>query len=461
MRPFILNYSCCLLAFLFLSLSISVYSQPSSFPVSDWMQYVDPEDAGFDTDKLNAVKDKFIENGGSSLMVIREGYVVSYIGPVDRCYRQTSVRKSYLNALYGIFVDRGDIDLNASLASLNIDDTPPLNDNEKRATVLQLLQSRSGIYHTAAYSPEWMEKQLPERGSHAPGTYWFYNNWDFNALATIFKQQTHRDMFEAFQEYIAQPTGMQDYDLQKTKYLFEDELSQHPAYIFRMSPRDMARFGLLYLNNGAWEGEQIIHESWIEISWKRHSVNGTNEAGVHWDDYGLLWWISNTITKEPVYYASGSGLQRISIFPESDMVMVHVVDNYQMKSVNEDQVDELTKMLLDAKTGKVKKGAKLQELTIPEDTLEIVTVDEGILKKFVGEYQNPMLGTFKIYLEEDHLLMQAGIGDFVLKPFGENEFFNKDIRIPMYFIQDSVRNDRFFIAKISEKGIIQQFIFYY
>jgi CubicO group peptidase (beta-lactamase class C family) len=139
MRPFILNYSCCLLAFLFLSLSISVYSQPSSFPVSDWMQYVDPEDAGFDTDKLNAVKDKFIENGGSSLMVIREGYVVSYIGPVDRCYRQTSVRKSYLNALYGIFVDRGDIDLNASLASLNIDDTPPLNDNEKRATVLQLL----------------------------------------------------------------------------------------------------------------------------------------------------------------------------------------------------------------------------------------------------------------------------------------------------------------------------------
>jgi hypothetical protein len=59
------------------------------------------------------------------------------------------------------------------------------------------------------------------------------------------------------------------------------------------------------------------------------------------------------------------------------------------------------------------------------------------------------------------LLMQAGIGDFVLKPFGENEFFNKDIRIPMYFIQDSVRNDRFFIAKISEKGIIQQFIFYY
>jgi hypothetical protein len=326
---------------------------------------------------------------------------------------------------------------------------------------VQLLQSRSGIYHTAAYSPEWMEKQLPERGSHAPGTYWFYNNWDFNALATIFKQQTHRDMFEAFQEYIAQPTGMQDYDLQKTKYLFEDELSQHPAYIFRMSPRDMARFGLLYLNNGAWEGEQIIHESWIEISWKRHSVNGTNEAGVHWDDYGLLWWISNTITKEPVYYASGSGLQRISIFPESDMVMVHVVDNYQMKSVNEDQVDELTKMLLDAKTGKVKKGAKLQELTIPEDTLEIVTVDEGILKKFVGEYQNPMLGTFKIYLEEDHLLMQAGIGDFVLKPFGENEFFNKDIRIPMYFIQDSVRNDRFFIAKISEKGIIQQFIFYY
>jgi hypothetical protein len=138
------------------------------------MQYVDPEDAGFDTDKLNAVKDKFIENGGSSLMVIREGYVVSYIGPVDRCYRQTSVRKSYLNALYGIFVDRGDIDLNASLASLNIDDTPPLNDNhdENRSFM------KENIFDN-------LMKRMIEAGLQ-------YYNYYKAVRAYIIRQHTHR-----------------------------------------------------------------------------------------------------------------------------------------------------------------------------------------------------------------------------------------------------------------------------
>jgi CubicO group peptidase (beta-lactamase class C family) len=85
--------------------------------------------------------------------------------------------------LYGIHVGRGDIDLDATLAELDIDDiTPYLTPIEKTATIRDLLLSRSGIYHEAAGESQSMIDLRPERGSHPPGTYFYYNNRDFNAL---------------------------------------------------------------------------------------------------------------------------------------------------------------------------------------------------------------------------------------------------------------------------------------
>jgi len=56
--------------------------------------------------------------------------------------------------------------------------------------VRMLLEARSGVYHAALYETPAMAKQRPARGSHEPGTFWYYNNWDFNALGTIYEHAT-------------------------------------------------------------------------------------------------------------------------------------------------------------------------------------------------------------------------------------------------------------------------------
>ena len=75
-----------------------------------------------------------------------DGAVVAAWGDVQTRYMCHSVRKSFLSALYGVHVSQGNMDLNKTLAELNIDDRPPLTDAEKRARVVDLLASRSGVW---------------------------------------------------------------------------------------------------------------------------------------------------------------------------------------------------------------------------------------------------------------------------------------------------------------------------
>jgi hypothetical protein len=81
------------------------------------------------------------------------------------------------------YVEDGTIDLSLTLAALGIDDVEELSPKEKQATIYDLLTARSGIYHPAGYETPWMESIKPQRHSHAPGTWWCYSNWDFNALS--------------------------------------------------------------------------------------------------------------------------------------------------------------------------------------------------------------------------------------------------------------------------------------
>jgi CubicO group peptidase (beta-lactamase class C family) len=128
-----------------------------------------------------------------------------------------SVRKSLIGILYGIAVAAGEIDIHATLDALGIDDLSPLTAQEKQATVADLMKSRSGVYHPCVYG---MEPGRPVRGSHAPGTFWYYNNWDFNALGTIYRQETGRTLAAAFREQVAEPLQMQDFAAEDVSDVF-------------------------------------------------------------------------------------------------------------------------------------------------------------------------------------------------------------------------------------------------
>jgi CubicO group peptidase (beta-lactamase class C family) len=237
------------------------------------------------------------------------------------------------------------------MAELGIDDNEPsLSTIEKTATVRQLLKARSGVYHPALYESPGMKARRPPRYSHKPGTFWYYNNWDFNALGTIFRKLTQTDIFREFRRAIAEPIGMEDFRVSDGTY-FEGPDSVHPAYPFRMTARDLARFGLLYLREGRWERKQIIPREWVKESITPYSDAG--ESG----GYGYMWWVAangehlpGVDLGEGAFSARGFGGHFILVVPLYDMVIVHRVDtDVPGKSVMSAQFGKLVKMILDAK----------------------------------------------------------------------------------------------------------------
>jgi CubicO group peptidase (beta-lactamase class C family) len=285
---------------------------------------ISPEDAGMSGEKLDSIASFCEESGSAALLILYDGKVVLSWGRVEKKYPVHSIRKAFLNSLYGVYVERGDIDLDMTVEKLGIDDIPPvLSTEEKQATVFDLLRSRSGVYHPAAAEAQVMIDARPERGSHAPGSFFYYNNWDFNVLGTIFEQETGRGIFEALNQEIAKPIGMKAFRVKDGMYHYEKEKSLHPAYHFSMTAHDMALYGLLYLNDGNWNGRQIVPAEWIAESTKPHSMM-IPEIGL---SYGLLWYV---LPEDPdlgrLFLHTGAGIHLLAVLPDLKVVVVHRVD---------------------------------------------------------------------------------------------------------------------------------------
>jgi CubicO group peptidase (beta-lactamase class C family) len=303
------------------------------YPDEVWQKATTPEELGWSSEKLAAARAYSERIGSAAVMIVDDGIVVDAWGDTTRKYQCHSIRKSLLSALIGIHVEEGHIDLSKTLEELGIDDTEPsLTATEKQATIADLIKARSGIYHAALGEANSMKANRPERHSHTPGTFWFYNNWDFNALGTIFEKETGTRIFEEFDRRIAQPLQMEDFEVSDCGYLAGNDygapkVSIHPYYRFCMSARDLARFGLLFLREGRWHDQQIIPADWVRESTATHSETGPDSG------YGYMWWngvqgglLPNVRVKEHSFYASGYRGHRVIVLPYRNLVIVHRVD---------------------------------------------------------------------------------------------------------------------------------------
>jgi len=321
------------------------------YPGIEWEKVSLPEELGYTSEKLREAQEYATTINTAAVMIIVDGVVLAEWGETTRKFNIHSIRKSFLSAVYGIHVHEGNIDLSLTMERLGIDDNEPsLTEVEKQATVHQLLQARSGVYHPALYETAGMARSRPQRHSHEPGTFWYYNNWDFNALGTIFRNLTRTDIFHEFKRRIGDPIGMQDFEVSDGRYVSGDD-SVHPAYPFRMTARDMGRFGLLFLRMGKWRDKQIITEEWVKESTASYSDAGGSGG------YGYLWWVaangshlSNAALEDGSYSARGAGGHYILVIPSHDMVIVHRVNTDRRgNSVSGGQFGTLVQMILDAK----------------------------------------------------------------------------------------------------------------
>jgi CubicO group peptidase (beta-lactamase class C family) len=300
----------------------------SSFPEETW-QHSAPSSFGFNQAQLDLAISFAQSKGSTSGMVVSHGVVIAEWGDTARRSNLHSARKSFLSALIGIAVSRGQIHLDDSLETLGIDDNDPaLSAEEKQATVRMLIEARSGVYHPTVYETNAMQAAKPARYSHAPGTFWYYNNWDFNTLGAIYAKASGNDIFEALKTEIAAPIGMQDYRVSDGHYVSGGSDSRYPAYPFDLSARDLARFALLYLHGGQWRDRQIVPRDWVEASTRSYSDTPTG-------GYGYMWWTSVPAGGErgrdvkllrPTFWADGHLGQYAVVVPSLDLVVVNRVD---------------------------------------------------------------------------------------------------------------------------------------
>jgi CubicO group peptidase (beta-lactamase class C family) len=304
------------------------------FPGAEWTRATSVETLGWSRTQLAALEKKAAALGSSAFMIATGGQIVSAVGDTGRTFLTHSIRKSFMSALVGIAVAEGKIDVERTLASLGVTEkNVTLTAVERQARVIDLLKARSGVYLAAAGEVDSMRADRPERGSHAPGTFWYYNNWDFNVLGSVYRQLTGEDIFEAIDRRVARPIGMQDYRPSDGQYYFE-EFSAHPGYIFRISARDLARFGHLYLRKGRWRGAQIIPAAWVEASVRSYSsVSGLQRSLATRTGYGYMWWIQTDAKAHPelgipdgTFTASGAGGQRLTVIPTIDTVVVNLMN---------------------------------------------------------------------------------------------------------------------------------------
>ncbi len=182
------------------------------FPGRNWKYIARREQTCWSAKKLAIAKQYAESLHDSSVVIEQGGRLVAEWGNPAKKITTFSVRKSLLSALYGIYSAEGVIDINETLVQAGVDDQPsPLTQDERKARIVDLLRARSGVYHAVDFETDYQRKTRPARGSHAPGSFWFYNNWDFNALGTIFEKKTGLNIGDAFYQRIAKPIGMQDF----------------------------------------------------------------------------------------------------------------------------------------------------------------------------------------------------------------------------------------------------------
>ncbi len=321
------------------------------YPGAAWEKVASPESVGWSSEKLKAARDYSSTIKTSAVTIVLGGRVLDEWGETATKFNVHSIRKSLLTAMYGIHVADGRIDLTKTVGELGIDDNEPsLTPEEKQATLLDVLKARSGVYHPALYETAGMKAARPKRWSHPPGTFWYYNNWDFNVAGVVFERAVRNSIFREFKERIADPIGMQDYRVDDGQYVTGPD-SVYAAYPFRLTARDMARFGLLFLRNGRWGWRQLIPAQWV-----KDSVTSYSDAGPS-GGYGYMWWVAANGKHLPgvsipdgSYSARGAGGHCILVIPAFDLVIVHRVNtDIQDNSVSGGEFGKLVKLILDAR----------------------------------------------------------------------------------------------------------------
>ena len=268
-----------------------------------------------------------------SLLVIKNGYLVAedYFneGSIDQKDRLQSVTKSFTSALVGIAIEQGCL---SSVDQKMLDFFPEMADKitdprKFQITIGDLLEMRAGYPREeddqalwdgllSGYYPPLIE-DFPLISD--PGTRFHYSNLSSNWLGIIVDRSCGMNLIAYAEKHLFSPLDVEPGDWGQ-----DAEGHNNGCGDLHLSARDAAKFGLLYLNDGIFEGKQLVPADWVEVSLQTYSVNEafTKRVGDFRDiGYGYQWW-SATAGAHHVNFAWGHGGQLIVLVEDLDMVVV-------------------------------------------------------------------------------------------------------------------------------------------
>ncbi|MCL5428610.1 MAG: beta-lactamase family protein [Chloroflexi bacterium] len=317
------------------------------WPTEGW-QFASPESLGLDSAKLATVLDtvKRNETPMHSWLVMRNGQIVldAYFYPYDgtTLHDMASATKSVTTTLIGIAIDKGYLNLDDSMVSFFPERTiANRNEWKEQITVRDLMTMSSGLHcddkggeeRTQAEmraSDDWIQFVLDLEAIHEPGTVFAYCSPGSYMLSAILTQATGMSELAFAQKHLFGPLGIEEVfwpaDSNGINYGWGD---------LAMYPQDAAKIGYLWLNLGAWDGQQIVSREWVENAITPQI--GTDRG----QDYGYGIWLNDD---EPFsYMASGRGGQEIQVIPEFNVVIVKTgggydpgqIDNYLGSAVGD------------------------------------------------------------------------------------------------------------------------------
>jgi CubicO group peptidase (beta-lactamase class C family) len=309
---------------------------PEYWPTTGWRSTT-PESQGIDSDKLAelllAIRGRNVQI--HSLLVIRNGYQVvdAYFYPYDgqTAHNVASVTKSLMTTLIGIAVDQGKLDLNNKMVSFFPDRSIANLDQRKgNITVRHLASMSSGLDCTAesdeltlqemVASPDWVQFTLDREVAWEPGEQFVYCSPAIHLLSPILQKATGMTTLEFARHYLFEPLGFSEVMWPQDPQGYYDGWAD-----ISMDPHDMAKLGFLFLNQGQWDGQQIISRQWVEEATKAQMTAGE-------DLYGYGWWIEAEVKGAR---ADGRGGQYIFVLPQWNMILVTTGGGFDMDEIAE------------------------------------------------------------------------------------------------------------------------------
>lgn len=327
------------------------YAAPAN--IKDGLQPGDAYSAGLDTALLDKMMNKIIRGkypNVHSVLIIKGGKLVFeeyfYEYTKDSLQEMRSATKSIISALTGIAINKGFI---KSKDEKVVSYFPEYNfanntDIKKTITIENMLTNQSGLDCDAAdpkaigtetamdESEDWVKYTLDLPMIDKPGAGGRYCSGNPITVGRIVEKATGMSLPDFGEKNLLGPLGIKGY-----KWTFKPDRSSVNNYCqIYLKPRDMAKFGLLYLNKGLWNNKRIIAAEWVDESFKTHSV-------VQGVDYGYLWWLKYLDADGVRYYgkaAQGNGGQKIYVFPDQDLVIAITGGNYNSKSPTDELISK-------------------------------------------------------------------------------------------------------------------------